>query len=106
MGAIPSLYLLVAAALAYTAGGVFMKYSEGLTRLAPSFAVGILFLFGAACQALAMRKEELSVSYVFVLGLESVLAFGFGVVFFGEAATVTRVAAVGLITLGIVLLHQ
>ena len=106
MTAIPTVYLLIAAALAYTVGGVFMKYSEGLTRMAPSVVVAVLFLFGAACQALAMRKEELSVAYVFVLGLESVLAFGFGVMFFGEAATLTRLTAVGLITLGIVLLHR
>ena len=106
MAGIPTVVLLIVAALAYTVGGVFMKYSEGLTRLTPSIVVAVLFLVGAGCQALAMRKEELSVAYVFVLGLESVLAFAFGVMFFGEAATMTRLIAVGLITLGIVLLHR
>jgi len=106
MDQIPNLVLLVAAALAYTLGGVCMKYSEGLTRLPPSLAVGVLFLFGAACQALAMRRAEMSVAYIFVLGLESILAFAFGVAFFSEAVTASRLAAVGFITLGIVLLHR
>jgi small multidrug resistance pump/quaternary ammonium compound-resistance protein SugE len=106
MTSFPILILLVLAALAFTAGGVCMKYSEGLTRLGPSIWVGILFLAGAGCQALAMRREELSVTYIFVLGLESVLAFVFGVLFFGEEVSVARISAVILITAGIVLLHR
>ncbi|MFN0105501.1 MAG: DMT family transporter [Bryobacteraceae bacterium] len=106
MAAIPNVALLLIAALCFTAGGVCMKYSEGLTRLTPSVVLGILFLAGAGFQALAMRREEMSVAYVFVLGLESVLAFFFGVLFFGETVTVTRIVAVILIALGIALLHR
>ena len=106
MQQIPNVVLLVLAALSFTAGGVCMKYSEGLTRLAPSVLLALLFLLGAALQALAMRREEMSVAYIFVLGLESVLAFAFGVLFFGETISVSRVGAVVLITLGIVLLHR
>jgi multidrug transporter EmrE-like cation transporter len=85
---------------------VFMKNSVGLTRLWPTVVTGLLFLAGAAFQGLAMRKEDMSVAYIFVLGLESVLAFFFGAHFFGESITATRLGAVALITLGIVLLHQ
>src|ERR1039458_8063184 len=69
--------LLVMAALSFTSGGVFMKHSEGLRRFTPSLLTGILFLAGAACQALAMRREEMSVAYIVVLGFASVLAFVF-----------------------------
>jgi multidrug transporter EmrE-like cation transporter len=106
MGQVPNVVLLTLAALSFTCGGVFMKQSEGLTRLGPSVALGALFLLGAGLQALAMRREEMAVAYIFVLGLESVLAFVFGAYFFGETVSVTRVVAVGLITGGIVLLHQ
>ena len=102
----PQLVLLLAAALAYTLGGVCMKHSAGLTRLLPSLAIAVLFLGGAACQALAMRRAEMSVAYIYVLGLESILAFVFGVVFFLETITAPRLAAVAFITLGIVLLHR
>ena len=106
MDSIPNIVLLIAAAFAYTLGGVCMKFAEGLTRLFPSLAVGVLFLFGAACQSLAMRRAEMSVAYIFVLGHESILAFAFGVAFFSEAVTASRLAAVGFITFGIILLHR
>jgi quaternary ammonium compound-resistance protein SugE len=72
----------------------------------PSFVTAILFLAGAACQSLAMRREDMSVSYIVVLGLESILAFVFGRVFFGESVSLSRIAALVLITLGIVLLRR
>jgi multidrug transporter EmrE-like cation transporter len=98
--------LLVMAALCFTCGGVMMKYSDGLTRLMPSVLTGILFLAGAACQARAMRGEDMSVSYVVVLGLESVLAFVFGRVFFGESVSFSRLGALMLIVSGIALLRR
>lgn len=106
MGQLPNVVLLTLAALAFTVGGVFMKQSAGLTRLGPTMALAALFLLGAGLQALAMRKEEMAVAYIFVLGLESVLAFVFGAYFFGETVSVTRLVAVGLIAGGITLLHQ
>ena len=100
-----NMILMIVAAVFFPVGGLCMKQSEGLTRVGPSVLLGVLFLAGAACQALAMRREEMSVTYVFVLGLESVLVCVLGVVFFEEAVTVARICAVGLITAGIVLLR-
>jgi small multidrug resistance pump/quaternary ammonium compound-resistance protein SugE len=101
---VPLLWAL-AAAIAFTAGGVFMKYSNGLTRLGPSVAMFVLFAGGAAAQAMAMRRTEMSATYIFVLGLESVLAFGLGVAVFSESATPVRLLAVALVTAGILLLR-
>lgn len=106
MRAIPVLPLLLFAALAFTTGGVCMKYSEGLTRPWPTALFCVLFLAGGCAQALAMRNEDMSAAYVFVLGLESVLAFVFGVLLFGESSSATRVVAVGLISVGIILLRR
>ena len=82
-----------------------MKYSAGLTRLAPSILVFVLFCAGAAAQALAMRRAEMSATYILVLGLESVLAFGMGVAVFSEPATPVRILAVALVTVGVLLLR-
>ena len=79
MNGVPNVVLLLLAALSFTVGGICMKHSDGLTKAGPSVLLGILFLLGAGLQALAMRREDMSVSYIFVLGMESVLAFGFGV---------------------------
>jgi len=96
---------MVAAALAYTCGGVCMKYSAGPTHPVPTVSLFVLFLLGAGLQALAMRSTDMGVAYIFVLGLESLLAFMFSVFHFNEVVTATRVPAVFLITIGIVLLQ-
>lgn len=98
--------LLIAASAAFAAGGVCMKWSEGLTRLWPSFAFFALFIAGAAIQALAMRQAQMGTVYLSVLGLEAVLAFSLGVFLFGEPYGASRVAAVGLIAAGLILLHR
>jgi multidrug transporter EmrE-like cation transporter len=81
-----------------------MKYSDGLRRLRPAVLLFALFCGGAALQAVAMRRGEMGISYIFVLGLESVMAFGLGVWVFSEPATPVRILAVLMVTAGIVLL--
>ncbi|MGQ0456327.1 MAG: DMT family transporter [Hyphomicrobium sp.] len=93
--------LVVLSALAFTVGGIFMKLSDGLSKAIPTAALMFLFLVGACLQTLAMKREDLAVTYLVVLGLEAVLAFGFGVLFFGESSSQGRIAGVVLITLGI-----
>jgi multidrug transporter EmrE-like cation transporter len=100
-----ALLLSMLAALLFTVGGVFMKVSNGLARLGPAVLALALFLGGAVVQTLALERSELGVVYVFVLGLEAVLAFGFGVVFFHERVSLPKVLGVVLIIGGVALLH-
>jgi quaternary ammonium compound-resistance protein SugE len=99
------LLLTLGAALAFSVGGVFMKYAQGMTKLWPSLAMFLLFAVGAACQTFALRKANLGVAYLFVLGLEAVLAFVFGVLFFQEDRSLVKLLGVAAIVVGIVLLH-
>lgn len=99
------LFELIAAAVCFAVGGIFMKMSAGVSRAWPTAAFLALFAGGAVLQALAMRRTDLGVAYVFVLGLEAVLAFAFSVAIFGESASLSRAAAVVLIVAGIVLLR-
>ena len=98
-------FYAVAAAL-YVAGGTFMKYSQGLTRLLPSLALVMLFSAGALLQAWAMKHEALGPSYVVVLGLEALLAVVAGSVIFAEPVTVKIFCGVALVVLGIILLRM
>ncbi len=98
--------LLILAALCFTLGGICMKSSAGLTRIWPSLLMSLMFLTGAALQALAMRHRDMSAAYVSVLGLECLLAFAFGRLFFGEAISAVRVGAIVLITTGVALLQR
>ena len=100
------LLLLIAAALLFATGGLFMKLSVGLTNLSPSVLVFVFFCAGAACQAIAMKRADMGVAYVFVLGLEAIVAFGISVFALHESAPPARVIAVLLIVSGIVLLER
>jgi multidrug transporter EmrE-like cation transporter len=94
--------LVLGSAVSFTTGGIFMKLSDGLSKPWPTVCLFACFLFGACLQTLAMRGEDLGVTYIVVLGVEAILAFLFGWWLFGEAVTWLKVAAVGLIVLGIV----
>ncbi len=98
--------LLFLAALAFAAGGCFMKSADGLRAALPSALVFLCFLAGAAFQTLAMRGLQMGPVYLFVLGLESIVAFAFSVFLLHETATPARLLAVAFITVGIVLLRR
>lgn len=101
----PNLVFYSLAAALYVAGGAFMKYSQGLTRVLPTLALVALFSAGALVQAWAMRQEALGPSYVVVLGLEALLAVVAGHVMFTEEVTIKTLSGVGLVVLGIVVLR-
>jgi multidrug transporter EmrE-like cation transporter len=97
---------VILAALFFTVGGIFMKLSEGLTKFWPTMIVFALFVTGAALQTLAMKREDLAVTYLVVVGLEAILAFLFGVLVFSESCSPVRIAGVFLIALGIISLRS
>ena len=101
-----NLVLLIAASALFAAGGLFMKFSDGLTKLIPSIVLFVLFCAGAACQTIAMRRADMGVVYIFVLGLEAVIAMLLSVLVLGERTTATRISAVVLVVAGIVLLRR
>ncbi|MGH7886310.1 MAG: DMT family transporter [Candidatus Binatia bacterium] len=98
-----SLYSLAAAL--YVAGGVFMKFSAGLTRWLPALALVVVFGAGALIQAWAMKQEALGSSYAVVLGLEALLAMLAGYFLFAEQMTPRMISGAVLVVLGIILLR-
>ena len=97
--------LIFIAAAAFAFGGAAMKYSDGFSRLTPSILVMALFVLGAGIQTIAMKQQQMSVTYIAVLGLEAVLAFGFGAVFFKEGYALTKVADAILVVVGVAFLR-
>jgi multidrug transporter EmrE-like cation transporter len=96
---------VLAAAIFFTAGGVAMKASAGMTRLTLTLLFFLSFAVGAAFQALALRYAELGVAYVVVLGLEAVFAVALGVLVYSEQMSALKCGGVIAVILGIVLLH-
>jgi multidrug transporter EmrE-like cation transporter len=99
------LFLVVASAL-YAVGGLFMKLSSGMSRPAPTIAFLLLFLGGAAFQALGMRRTDLVVSYIFVLGAEALVAVALSALYLHERYPPSRVAAILIILLGMLWLKR
>jgi multidrug transporter EmrE-like cation transporter len=97
---------LVIAAVAFSVGGMLMKLSSGLTRPAPTAGLFILFLAGAAVQALGMRRADLSVAYIFVLGLEAAVTVLLSVWYLKEDCPPQRIVAIVLIVAGLAWLRS
>jgi multidrug transporter EmrE-like cation transporter len=98
--------ILVSAAVLFSLGGLAMKASAGLTRVGPSLALFALFCAGAACQAIGMRRTEMSITYLLVLGLEALTAFALSWLVLGERVTISKAGALLLIVGGIALLER
>ena len=93
------------AALSFSIGGYFMKLSAGLTQFRPTVLVFTFFAIGAGLQTVAMRDQQMAVTYIVVLGLEAVTAFSLGVFFLKESSSLAKLAGVGLVLAGIVVLR-
>lgn len=100
------LFMVFVAAFAYTMGGMYMKLSKGLSKPGPSLLVYFFLMAGASLESLAMHHAELGVTYIFVIGLEFVLAFLFGSVFFQENYSHSNLFGVSLIVAGLILLNS
>jgi len=83
---------------------VALKMSEGFTRPVPSVvvAVGAFGSFWFLAQAMAILPS--GTAYAVWVGIGAAGVAIFGMVWFGEPATVTRFAGLGLVLAGIALL--
>jgi multidrug transporter EmrE-like cation transporter len=97
---------VILAAFCFAVGGLFMKYSAGMTRVLPTLAFAALFLAGAFLQAKAMRRADMGPVYIAVLGLEAVVALLLSVFVLHEHLSLPRFAAVCLIIGGVLLLRR
>ena len=96
-----AILMLTAASIANAVGGLFMKQSDGVTRIGPSAAFLLLFACGAALQALGMKQAHMGMAYVFVLGVEAIAAVLLSALVLHESYTASHAAAITLIVIGI-----
>jgi small multidrug resistance pump len=101
-----SLLMATLAALAYTIGGIFMKLSNGLSVPMPTVMVYGCFLTGATLQILLTKGVDLGISYIFVLGLEAILAALFGICIFQEKLSTPHLTGIFLVVMGVALLRS
>lgn len=94
--------ILLLAGIAEVIWAVGLKYSEGFTRTWPSIITCAGMAVSIWLLAIAMRTLPLGTAYAVWTGIGAVGSFIAGIVLLGEAASLARIASVGLIVLGLI----
>ena len=94
------------AALSFSRGGYFMKLSDGLTQLRPTMLMFACFTVGTVLQTVAMRGEQMAVTYIVVIGFEAIPALVLNMFLLNESGSVSEFAGVALVLAGIVVLRS
>ena len=79
-----------------------LKESDGFSKLRPTVLFLVALVISMVLLALALRDLPVGTGYAVWTGTGAVGAAVAGMVFFGEAATLARLAPIGLIAVGIV----
>jgi small multidrug resistance pump len=98
------LYLLLAIATEVV-GTTSMKLSAGLTRLWPTVGIFVFYGISFVFMALAYRKIDLAVGYAIWSGVGTASIAVIGFVWMGETMSATKVLALALIVVGVVVLQ-
>jgi small multidrug resistance pump len=98
------IYLMLAVVLE-AAGTIYMKFSEGFTKVVPSVLMLIFYGISFIFLNLAIKKFDVSVAYSIFYGLGIALVTIGGIFFFKDPLTVFRITAISLIIIGVVILN-
>ena len=94
--------VLVVAGVFEVAWAIGLKTTDGFTRLWPSVGTAAAMVVSVVLLAWAMRTLPVGTAYAVWTGIGVLGATILGIALFGEAATLARLACVGLIVAGIV----
>ena len=97
--------LLVLAILLEVAGTTNMKLSEGFSKLVPSVLVLFFYALSIIALTFAVNRLDVSVAYAVWSGMGTALVAVIGLWYFQESLTSIKVVALGLIIVGVVMLH-
>jgi quaternary ammonium compound-resistance protein SugE len=96
--------LLLLAALLEVGWAIGLKYTSGFTKLWPRVWTLLAMVLSMVLLAWSARTLPIGTAYAVWTGIGAAGTAVLGVYLFGEAASVMRVAGVGLIILGVALL--
>ena len=97
--------LLVLAIVLEVAGTTNMKLSEGFSKLVPSMLVLFFYALSIIALTFAVNRLDVSVAYAVWSGMGTALVAVIGLWYFQESLTPIKVLALGLIIVGVVMLH-
>lgn len=97
--------LLIGAILCEVGAFTCMKLSEGFTRAVPSVLMVLGYLGSFGLVSGAIQKIDVSTTYAAWSGLGTAAVAFIGIAFFGDSLSATKVLAITLIIVGVVLLN-
>lgn len=97
--------MLIVAGLFEIAWALFLKESDGLSKLWPSLGFLVTAAISIALLTLALRDLPVGTAYATWTGIGAVGTAIFGIVIFSESAEPLRLASVGLVMVGIIGLY-
>jgi len=96
---------LFVAILLEVAATVFMKLSDGFSKLVPTLIMGLLYGISFFPLAIALKKMDVSVVYAVWSAVGTVLVTMVGMFLFKETMSILKVVAITLIVAGVVTLN-
>lgn len=81
---------------------IFMKKSEGFTKLWPILFVLIFYALALGCLILVLRKMDTSVAYAIWASAGIFIIALVGILFLNEPITVMKIVSMSLILLGVI----
>jgi quaternary ammonium compound-resistance protein SugE len=95
-------FLLFVAGLLEVGWAVGLKYTDGFTRPIPTLVTVISMIASLGLLGLSLKTLPLGTAYAIWTGVGTLGTAVLGVILLGEAATVARLACIGMIVAGIV----
>ena len=94
--------MLIVAAGFETAMAIFLKMSDGFTRLWPTVGFGITAVISFALLSLALKDLEVGTAYATWTGLGAAGTAILGILLLNDSASALKLASVGLVVAGVV----
>ena len=99
-------WALLSVAIAFeVAGTTSMKLSHGFTNLAPSILMFACYAAAFSCNALVVKRLDLSITYAVWSGVGTVATAAIGIFYFREPATALKLVCISFIVMGVFGLH-
>jgi small multidrug resistance pump len=87
------------------AATVFMKLSNGFTRVVPTVSMFVFYVLSLVPMVAALKQMEVSAVYAIWSAVGTAMVATLGIFLFDEPASALKVASIGLIIVGVVCLN-
>jgi small multidrug resistance pump len=93
---------LSAAIATEVVGTVFLRYTDGFTKLSPSILVLVTYVASLWLTALALRQLEISLAYAVWAGVGTAAVAVIGMAALGESVNALKLASIALVISGVI----